>query len=405
MPDGLFPPFTRPLRVGFITEPLENPGGMSLAALRHLRLVAPEIELVPLVIEPPGPSDQGLGVVLPFTVEERQGFRIFADELSTRSRSHRNQDYIYGQKIAWLASQEKLDVLHVFGAFGNNALMAATAALECDIPLMISFRGGDLDVHLFGNYASQLQLAINAATLCVCLNHGASRRLSSLFGAKVIHTIRNHVHTDAFVAEVEIVLPRGKPIVGCFGRFRQITGFEQLLAAFDLSADHHEAFLLLGGEIHPKEIQWLEPKLEQMRHPRRVLHLGHIPHREVLATMRVCDLLVFPSIADASPNKVLEGMLARRAIAASKVGGIVEMIRHDQEGVLFNPYDTAEIAGIISALLADPEKRKRLGEAAFRRVTTHFNRDRERRDWLAAYGQVAFKKNSISHGVGGEMND
>jgi glycosyltransferase involved in cell wall biosynthesis len=80
--------------------------------------------------------------------------------------------------------------------------------------------------------------------------------------------------------------------------------------------------------------------------------------------VRGLDVLVHPARRDPFPLALLEGMALGRPIVASAVGGIPEMLAHDETGVLVPPDDPAALAEAVLGLLRDPVRRARLGAAA-----------------------------------------
>jgi len=65
---------------------------------------------------------------------------------------------------------------------------------------------------------------------------------------------------------------------------------------------------------------------------------------------------------------VLECMTTGTPVVATNVGGLPEVIEHDRTGLLVPPRDPAALADAISALLADPERARRLAAAAAERT-------------------------------------
>ncbi len=85
------------------------------------------------------------------------------------------------------------------------------------------------------------------------------------------------------------------------------------------------------------------------------------------------DLLVHPALRDPFPLALLEGMALGRAIVASAVGGIPEMLEDGVSGCLVPPSDAPALAAAIAALLRDPARRTRVGAAARERLVTSFS--------------------------------
>jgi glycosyltransferase involved in cell wall biosynthesis len=91
--------------------------------------------------------------------------------------------------------------------------------------------------------------------------------------------------------------------------------------------------------------------------------------------VRRLDVLVHPALRDPFPLALLEGMALARAIVASAVGGIPEMLLDGESGVLVPPGDAAALAGAVVGLLRDDGRRHALGAAAFTRLETAFTLD------------------------------
>lgn len=68
------------------------------------------------------------------------------------------------------------------------------------------------------------------------------------------------------------------------------------------------------------------------------------------------------------PNAVLEAMATGLPVVATTVGGVPELIRDDEDGLLVPPHDPEALGAAIRRLAADPELRLRLGKAARQRA-------------------------------------
>ena len=111
---------------------------------------------------------------------------------------------------------------------------------------------------------------------------------------------------------------------------------------------------------------------------RAVLHaftfLGH--RDDVGARLEDADIFVLPSRSEAFPNAVLEAMAAGLPIVATGVGGIRELIDHEQTGLLVPPDDSRLLAERICRLMDDPVLAARLGASARIRAEARYSFDR-----------------------------
>jgi glycosyltransferase involved in cell wall biosynthesis len=89
------------------------------------------------------------------------------------------------------------------------------------------------------------------------------------------------------------------------------------------------------------------------------------------------DILVFPGEQpEGLPLVVLEGMSAGRAVVATSVGAIPDVVVPDRTGVLVEPGDVDALVSAIEALAADPEARANLGRGARELYLDHYTEER-----------------------------
>ncbi|MBC8509847.1 MAG: glycosyltransferase family 4 protein [Anaerolineales bacterium] len=87
-----------------------------------------------------------------------------------------------------------------------------------------------------------------------------------------------------------------------------------------------------------------------------------LPKAELLAHYHQADLCVIPSRWDNSPNTVYEAMAAGKAVVASRVGGIPELVVDGETCLLVEPNDPQGLAAALVNLLSDNSRRLTLGQ-------------------------------------------
>jgi glycosyltransferase involved in cell wall biosynthesis len=96
--------------------------------------------------------------------------------------------------------------------------------------------------------------------------------------------------------------------------------------------------------------------------------------------LNTLDVFVFPSLQEALGTAVLEALAMKKAVVASRVGGIPEIIIEGESGLLIDPQNASAIADKVIGLLQNPELRRAMGEQGRRRVETRYdNRQMVRR--------------------------
>jgi len=85
------------------------------------------------------------------------------------------------------------------------------------------------------------------------------------------------------------------------------------------------------------------------------------------------DVVVHPATAEGLGVGVLEAAAAGRPIVASAVGGIPEIVRDGETGLLVPPRDSEALARAVLRVLGDSGLAQRLGEAARAHVSERFS--------------------------------
>jgi glycosyltransferase involved in cell wall biosynthesis len=93
---------------------------------------------------------------------------------------------------------------------------------------------------------------------------------------------------------------------------------------------------------------------------------------DVTRILAASDVVVLPSVAEAFGLVLAEAMAMQRAVVATRVGGIPEIVEDGVTGILVPPASPTALADAIWSLLRDPARRVQLGEAGRRRVLESF---------------------------------
>ncbi|WP_295393306.1 glycosyltransferase family 4 protein [uncultured Thiodictyon sp.] len=95
----------------------------------------------------------------------------------------------------------------------------------------------------------------------------------------------------------------------------------------------------------------------------RVHFVGTLAPAEIPGVLARHDVLVFASRSEGRPNVVVEAMAAGRAVVASAIPGVLELVRDGENGLLFEPDEPAALAAQLRRLINEPGLVERLGEA------------------------------------------
>lgn len=115
----------------------------------------------------------------------------------------------------------------------------------------------------------------------------------------------------------------------------------------------------------------------------KVIFAGY--RKDVPSVLKAIDIFVMPSHMEGLGTSVIDAMAARLPIVGTRAGGIPELIRDGETGLLCPIRDPESIAEAVIRLLDDPAWAKTLGEAAYKTAAEGFSAEAMVRGNLAVY--------------------
>lgn len=120
------------------------------------------------------------------------------------------------------------------------------------------------------------------------------------------------------------------------------------------------------GSLRPA----LEEMVQRLRLQDDVVFLGFVS--DVPSFLASIDIFVLPSLHEGLGVAALEAMAAEKAVVASRVGGLAEVVEDSVTGYLVPPGDASGLAAAIRTLTRDPSSAREMGARAARRVSENF---------------------------------
>ncbi|QIF05776.1 glycosyltransferase family 4 protein [Roseimicrobium sp. ORNL1] len=184
-----------------------------------------------------------------------------------------------------------------------------------------------------------------------------------------MHLLPNSVHSPT-IPPCE--LPWDPPVLLCLGRLAPEKGFDVALHALALLPEHwsHVRMMVVGEGTERSNLETLCRKLGLSG---RVHFHGGVPNDEVPAMVNQSTLVLLPSRWQEPFGIVcLEAAVMQRAVVASRVGGVPEVVEEGVSGLLVEPENPEELASAIASLLDDPVKLRAMGEQASQLAEARF---------------------------------
>lgn len=285
----------------------------------------------------------------------------------------------------------------IYQRYARFSWAGVASALRTGRPLFLEYNGSEVWVGKHWDRVGSLglleryeRLNLQAATRIFVVSEVERRNLETRgVAAEKIVLNPNAVDVGAFRPDVggaalrrELGINNTDLVAGFVGTFGPWHGVVQLAEAVKLIPESVRLrFVFVGSGSLREQVEGI---LKNEIEASRVIFTGSVAHDRVPALLDACDILVAPHVplADGSdffgsPTKIFEYMAMGKAIVASRLGQIGEVLRHEETALLVEPGNIKELAAAIVRIAESHELRVRLGpnarEAAVKNHTWSHN--------------------------------
>jgi glycosyltransferase involved in cell wall biosynthesis len=166
-------------------------------------------------------------------------------------------------------------------------------------------------------------------------------------------------------------LPFDAPRILCLGRLAPEKGMDLALTAFASIVDRYPHARLIVAGNGPLKSE-LQHQASACGIDHAVDFIGWLAPDKVPALINASTIVLMPSRQDSMPLVVLEASLMARPVVATRVGGLPEVVAHEETGLLVESENSQALAHAVVSLLSHPDTATRMGESARARAQTLF---------------------------------
>jgi len=281
------------------------------------------------------------------------------------------------RRLRAILRQERIDLIHCHHSHDHWLALLARGARTPAVPVARTFH----------NFRAVKRDAVSArayrrTAAAFAVSRQIERRCREAgIPAGRVHWIPGAADLARFTGDVDPAPIReefklgASPVVVSVARLAPNRGHELLLAAFKLLLARlpHARLLLVGkGETRPR----LEQLVAEMGVADRVIFTGY-RDRDLPAVVAAADCFALMAAgSDDSCRAALEAMAAARPVVARRVGALPETVVHGETGLLVDDDRPEAVAEALAAVLSDPARARRMGEAGRRRAQAEFSPER-----------------------------
>ncbi len=152
------------------------------------------------------------------------------------------------------------------------------------------------------------------------------------------------------------------------GQVYLIRGFKQFIESLPFEKRNKYRLIIIGEGTERKI---LEKRIQELDLRPYVKLVGHI--HEASRYLKAFDIFVIPSLSEGLAYVIQEAGLAEVPVIATNVGGIPEMITHDETGLLITSRNPQDIHSALCRLTRDAELRTKLATNLNKKILSEFN--------------------------------
>lgn len=219
-------------------------------------------------------------------------------------------------------------------------------------------------------------------------------QLSKLIPGSQIYYLPNSVNLSTYQSALNARLSRqstGQPLkILYLGYLGSAKGSFVILEAVSKiqSENARMNFHLVGSELTPGELELLREKITDNHLEQVVKLLPPVSGDEKIALFQNADIFIYPSFHEGVPMAVLEAMASGLPIIATRVGGLPDVVKDGENGLLIDAGQPQQLADALLKLYRDEGLRKSMQAASIQIVRDRFSLDQHVINLVNIYQQV-----------------
>lgn len=305
------------------------------------------------------------------SLAEKKGVRVFSIPSLARRLSLKN-DFLAFISIYRLIKRIKPHIVHTHTS--KTGLLGRLAACLARVPIIIHTPHGHVFHSYFGPFMTKiLVVAERVLSLMTdkitALTKGErdghlEQGVASIEKYVIIHSgvmlqqIMN-MSVDVDTGKKKLGISHNSNVIGVVGRLVPIKGHKYLVSAAKriIKEFDNTVFVFVGdGYLESR----LERQAESLGVRKNIIFAGW--RGDVIAVLNLFDILVLPSLNEGMGKVLIEGMALGKPIIASRVGGIIDLVKDGDNGILVPPKDSGALEEAILKLIRNKNLAEELGK-------------------------------------------
>jgi len=266
-----------------------------------------------------------------------------------------NENYPHSLQLGYKIIEKYLKNNQKLVAFGGflPILCIEIYAAWLNLPYFVCIRGNDFDAAIFHYQRREiLRKTLENAVNVITNTSEKAQKINQFLKSQKTVFIPNGIEENWLPSQNEqkyalIKKNRLRPlkIIGLFGQLKEKKGTLLFLECVNHANLKEKFHFIIAGELEENVLNYLE------NHYFSYEKLNFIERYQLIEHYLTCDWIVIPSYYDGMPNVLLESMALGVPVFASNVDGMKDVIKHLQNGLLYENLNSADLIQNLTKIL------------------------------------------------------
>ena len=301
---------------------------------------------------------------------EKKGVRVFAIPSLVRRLSLRN-DLLAFVSIYRLIKRIKPHTVHTHTS--KAGVLGRFAAYLAGVPIIIHTPHGHVFHSYYGYIVTKMIVFVERIMSLMTdkitaltdkeRDEHLERGIASIEKYVIVHSgvMLQHIMNkdiDVETGKKKLGIPQNSNVIGTVGRLVPVKGHKYLVsAAKRVTKEFENTVFVFVGDGYLESI--LERQAESLGIRKNTIFAGW--RSDVIDVLSLFDIFVLPSLNEGMGKVLIEGMALGKPIVASSVGGIIDLVKNDDNGILVPPRDSDALGDAILKLIRNRNMAQELG--------------------------------------------
>lgn len=281
-------------------------------------------------------------------------------------------------KFSYLILFKKVALIHnhsaMRGSFWRKNVFSTLARMK-GIPVILHLHGSEMENFYYSQPQwgkNKIVSILNKADVVMVLSKSWKKFVLKIAPDATVKIVYNYVAPPSIILQKAVQEPSDTVnilFLGLVGKRKGVYDLIDAVKQIKLVCDRSFKVLIGGnGEVEQLQKLIVENDLQE-----QITYLGWVSGEAKDNYLRSCDIYILPSYNEGLPMSLLEAMSWGKPVISTRVGGIPELIRDNQDGMIVDAGNVEQISSSLVELIESKEKRKQFGQSSRDRIDEKFS--------------------------------